>query len=164
MPTFYAKNLCLATSAGLHYLFITKMTHPLQDIYDKVPEMDCQGHCGRDRHNTCCANIACTATEAFIMEQHIGREAAWVGTPDGMMRQNRDVYFPNIACPFLGVGGRCEVYEVRPLICRLWGATREMPCPWGCKPKRVLNYLDAMRLLNEAAKRNAQVMVEGIPS
>ena len=38
-------------------------------------------------------------------------------------------------CPLLN-GTTCTVHKVRPLICRLWGATRTMECPHGCKPKR----------------------------
>lgn len=37
------------------------------------------------------------------------------------------------ACPALQ-SGRCEVYEVRPMVCRLWGAVEGMQCPYGCVP------------------------------
>lgn len=30
---------------------------------------------------------------------------------------------------------RCGVYEVRPLICRLWGIIESLPCPYGCVPE-----------------------------
>jgi hypothetical protein len=42
-------------------------------------------------------------------------------------------------CPYLE-GGRCTVYDVRPLICRLWGMGdfEIMACPWGCEPERRL--------------------------
>ena len=33
-------------------------------------------------------------------------------------------------------GDRCGVYERRPMLCRLWGATEELPCPYGCKTDR----------------------------
>lgn len=36
-------------------------------------------------------------------------------------------------CPAL-VENRCTVYDVRPTICRLWGAGPGMACPWGCEP------------------------------
>lgn len=37
-------------------------------------------------------------------------------------------------CPALTADERCGVYEVRPMVCRLWGAAEPMPCPWGCRP------------------------------
>ena len=37
-------------------------------------------------------------------------------------------------CPYLQ-DGRCSIYPVRPMICRLWGATERMPCPFGCTPE-----------------------------
>lgn len=33
-------------------------------------------------------------------------------------------------------GDRCGVYDRRPMLCRLWGATEELPCPYGCQPDR----------------------------
>ena len=54
------------------------------------------------------------------------------------------------ACPAL-VDGACTVYEIRPTICRLWGATRSMPCPHGCTPDDALTKDDSRRLLHEAA-------------
>lgn len=31
--------------------------------------------------------------------------------------------------------GRCAVYDIRPMICRLWGLSEDMPCPYGCVPE-----------------------------
>lgn len=41
------------------------------------------------------------------------------------------------ACPFLAQG-RCTIYEQRPAICRLWGASRALQCPFGCLPRGAL--------------------------
>ena len=39
-----------------------------------------------------------------------------------------------LTCGYLDqVHRRCTVYAVRP-ICRLWGVTTDMACPWGCQP------------------------------
>jgi Fe-S-cluster containining protein len=48
-----------------------------------------------------------------------------------------DAPTPDGACPALSRAfgtGRCRVHEIRPTICRLWGATASMPCPHGCTP------------------------------
>ncbi len=49
--------------------------------------------------------------------------------------------------------GRCSVYEVRPLICRLWGATEAMPCPFGCEPDRVLTDEESSALISAVKTR-----------
>jgi Fe-S-cluster containining protein len=53
-------------------------------------------------------------------------------------------------CPALK-DGRCTVYEIRPTICRLWGATQSMPCPHGCTPPEALIQAESFELLRMAA-------------
>ena len=48
--------------------------------------------------------------------------------------------------------GRCAIYSIRPLICRLWGATKRLPCPWGCKPGRYLTEKESRALLARAER------------
>lgn len=48
---------------------------------------------------------------------------------------------------------RCSVYEIRPMICRLWGLVRGMPCPYGCRPEGgLLPDEEGQRLLREAER------------
>lgn len=54
-------------------------------------------------------------------------------------------------CPALE-DGRCAVYESRPTICRLWGATLSMPCPHGCTPPNALEQAESFELLRLAAE------------
>ena len=55
-------------------------------------------------------------------------------------------------CPLLK-DGACSVYDRRPAICRLWGLTEELRCPFGCEPeerwtdKRAKEWLDAVQRL-----------------
>jgi hypothetical protein len=45
----------------------------------------------------------------------------------------------------------CAVYELRPLVCRLWGAIERLKCPFGCIPKGGwLSDKEAYRLVEEA--------------
>lgn len=47
--------------------------------------------------------------------------------------------------------GRCSVYDVRPMVCRLWGLVPSMRCPYGCKPEGgYLSEREGMRMLLEA--------------
>ncbi|AZG73191.1 YkgJ family cysteine cluster protein [Shewanella livingstonensis] len=41
-------------------------------------------------------------------------------------------------CVYLGPKG-CEVYEERPLICRVFGTTPRMPCPEGRRPEKMID-------------------------
>lgn len=41
-------------------------------------------------------------------------------------------------CPYLGKNG-CEVYGERPLICRLFGTTPNLPCPNGKAPIEMID-------------------------
>lgn len=51
-------------------------------------------------------------------------------------------------CPALGEDGSCRVHEVRPMVCRLWGAVASLPCPHGCTPDGgLLSDADGLDLL-----------------
>jgi Fe-S-cluster containining protein len=58
-------------------------------------------------------------------------------------------------CPYLE-DERCSVYEVRPLICRLWGVVDSMPCLWGCQPEpRYLTTEEGYAFLERAREISA---------
>jgi hypothetical protein len=61
-------------------------------------------------------------------------------TEEGRRLEATGVHIPNIhedskmveTCPAL-VDGRCSVYESRPTLCRIWGVSEPLPCPFvGC--------------------------------
>lgn len=43
-----------------------------------------------------------------------------------------------LKCPYAGANG-CDIYEKRPLVCRLFGTFDGLPCPNGCRPPFLLN-------------------------
>ena len=102
----------------------------LQAIYDKVPRIQCQGHC-----HTSCGPIGMRALEADLLEAHLGHPL---------------VPARSIDCQFLTEEGRCRIYENRPLVCRLWGVTTSMPCIYGCEREPMLSNEEALCLLQEA--------------
>src|ERR1043165_1016518 len=53
-------------------------------------------------------------------------------------------------CPLLE-NERCAVYNVRPMLCRLWGIVETMKCPWGCVPERWLTKEEGYEFLARAA-------------
>lgn len=87
----------------------------LKHLYRRLPRVQCQGKC-----QEACGPIACSTAEAEIMRRHSGRPLSFDA------RTGR--------CNYLNDGGRCSVYEVRPLVCRIFGASEKLPCIWGCKP------------------------------
>lgn len=86
----------------------------MRRIYAKVPEVKCKGLC-----QSCCGPIGMTPMEKLRLDHAAGHEV--IANPDTMR------------CSALGDDGRCSAYDSRPLICRMWGAARAMPCEHGCE-------------------------------
>lgn len=55
-------------------------------------------------------------------------------------------------CPMLTADQRCSVYELRPLVCRLWGMSEQMPCAWGCTPSRFVSRQETRELMEQSEK------------
>lgn len=92
----------------------------LESIYAKLPAINCRGKC-----QEACGPIACSGQEAANMEKANGGPLGEIG--------------PDLICPLLTADGKCRVYAARPMICRLWGLTKSMRCPFGCTPSRWLS-------------------------
>lgn len=82
-------------------------------IWSRVPSVNCRGLCVE-----ACGPIAMSDAEEAILDRR--------GVRVGFDRET-------LTCNQLKFG-RCQVYEDRPLVCRLWGAVPEMRCPFGCEP------------------------------
>jgi len=78
----------------------------------KLPKMKCDSGCGE------CCGIAPTTdkefrrVEAFIQEHGV------------------EVVDQGVTCPFYQ-GGKCVIYPVRPLACKLFGHALKLVCPRG---------------------------------
>ena len=114
----------------------------LERLYRSLPTIDCQGKC-----IDACGPIACTPLEAKRMTEAGGPfkvtgrviKLQFLGNIQG-----------RIDCGYLDEEGRCRVYDVRPLICRLYGLTERMRCPFGCKPSRWLSADECMAFMKKA--------------
>lgn len=98
----------------------------LEEIYAQVPEVHCKGLCTQ----ACGPVLASPAENQIILERH----------------GSLPLPLPNLQCDKLKEG-RCSIYSARPLVCRLFGAVREMRCPFGCVPRKFLSDRDASALL-----------------
>lgn len=100
-------------------------TARLLALYAKVPKIECLGKCWES-----CGPIAIVQLE----HERIGKPKQLDDTLD---------------CPVLTPDNACSQYERRPLICRLWGVVKGMPCPFGCVAERILSDEEAHELLDE---------------
>lgn len=112
----------------------------LEDIYGLIPAVDCKGLC-----QDSCGPIAMSVEEdRRVRERGFDIPALLDGV--AALERGEEFY-----CPAL-VGGRCAVYDVRPAVCRLWGATESMPCPHGCTPADALTRHESHHLLRLTAE------------
>lgn len=95
---------------------------PIQRLYDRVPETRCKDGCFR-----CCINSVQMASE----------ERGRIGG-----------YEWNGRCPHLTSDGKCGVYDARPLVCRLYGASELFFCP-DCECAEPLSEEETRSMLRE---------------
>lgn len=93
----------------------------LQELYDQIPAIPaCDGSCW----------TSCGPIDMSDRERQRIRHAGFKITPMDEARASADTYW----CEALTSGKRCAIYELRPVICRLWGVMESLPCPYGCIP------------------------------
>lgn len=63
----------------------------------------------------------------------------------------------SLNCPHLGKNG-CEVYDERPLICRLFGTTPKLPCPRGKRPEVMIDF-HVEQQIHQYFRETRQVLV-----
>lgn len=91
-------------------------------LYAQVPDVDCKGLCVE----------SCGPIDMHPYERaRVRRAGVRIPAPGDALQQI--VETGEYACPALA-GGRCSVYELRPMICRVWGASEELSCGHGCRP------------------------------
>lgn len=111
----------------------------LGDIWGSIPPVACKGLC-----EDSCGPITMSEDEDTRIRQ-LGYDIPSMPDALAALERGEDYY-----CPAL-VDGRCAVYEDRPTICRLWGATESMPCPHGCTPDGALTQDRSHELLRLSA-------------
>lgn len=101
----------------------------LDKLYASMPGIECKGFCWGS-----CGPIVMSKAEYERLVQI------------------NDTPRQDLTCPLLTADKKCSAYQARPTLCRLWGVAEEMPCPFGCKPERVVPKTEGYGYL-EAAKR-----------
>jgi hypothetical protein len=107
----------------------------LEELYAEIPQpVGCTGQCWES-----CGPIG------FSVEEGRRMEAAGVKVPNAN-EARLDLY-----CPALGKDRCCMVYEVRPVLCRVWGVSEPMPCPVdGCFAPFPLDAIETQELLRKS--------------
>ena len=106
----------------------------LQMLYARIPKIECKGKCWR-----ACGPIVASDLELVRVTHASGKSL--------------DFSRESLECNMLDpVFKTCRVYNVRPLICRLFGAVDSdlMRCPHGCKPDAYLTDKQAHSLIAES--------------
>lgn len=94
-----------------------KRRDALNDLYAELPALKCKQLCAES-----CGPIVMTRVEWQRVCKTLSEERKAIGS---------------LTCPILE-NGLCAAYDVRPMLCRLWGLVETMKCPWGCVPERYL--------------------------
>lgn len=84
-------------------------------LREEIPAFECVPGC-----HDCCGPVTTSSEEMSRLPMKTDAE--------------HEAALNDFSCVHLGPNG-CEVYTERPLICRLFGTTEQMPCPNGRRPE-----------------------------
>lgn len=102
----------------------------LEVLYAQLPKIECQRKC----HESC-GPIVMTRLEARRLPE-LSFEKMMMKHKSGPPLQGigfLSIVPASLTCPLLK-NGACAAYDRRPAICRLWGLTEKLRCPFGCEP------------------------------
>jgi Fe-S-cluster containining protein len=118
----------------------SEMDAQLAEIYARIPRIpDCDGRCW----------TSCGPIDMSDRERQRIRAAGTRITPYQKAMASPERFW----CDALTGDRRCAVYDLRPLICRLWGAVEGMPCVFGCVPEGgYLTDIEAYRMIAESTR------------
>ena len=114
----------------------------LAAIWAELPGLACKGRCAD----------TCTVTDGSALERTLLAERGKPLPPRMTLPEHQALIAAGRGprCPALGPLGTCTVYDVRPLICRLFGLVglavqggpvqrgAALACDYGCEPERWL--------------------------
>lgn len=116
----------------------------LEAIYRRIPDIHCAGLCQES-----CGPIGISRLEAHRIERRAGN----IGKVNS-----------NNLCPLLNrFTGKCSVYHIRPVLCRLWGVVESMPCKFGCIPDpRYLTHQEGLEILRQVKVASERIGYSGM--
>lgn len=127
-------------------------------LYAALPRVECQRKC-----QACCSPVGDLMT-AFERDRIIARTGKAPNVlklgffHDPETGEPILTSFPTkeeaeaLKCNMLGADGSCTVYDIRPVICRIWGVSDKMPCDFGCKGSGEVPDAECVKLVLETKK------------
>lgn len=94
----------------------------IKKLYAKIPEFECLEGC-----TGCCGPVPFSKWE-------------WDRIKDKRKATGFD-------CPYINCG-KCEIYDKRPLLCRLFGTVEDLRCPYGRRPDKLLSKKEGQEIMN----------------
>lgn len=118
-----------------------KSYHSLRELYADIPDAHCKGLCGPTH---------CTRVLASRAEMRNARQAGvdLTSTREELIEGMNG----SLSCQAFSPAKGCLIYEARPLICRIWGASIELICPHGCRPSRYLTAEESRHMVSESIR------------
>jgi Fe-S-cluster containining protein len=103
-----------------------QISRRLRRLYRRIPEVPCPPGCVQ-----CCGPVAMTTEE--------------------LERLDKETQVSDLRCPFAVPGKGCSVYEIRPFLCRIFGAIegKKFKCPLGVISENPLTEKEAKFLFKE---------------
>lgn len=113
----------------------------LTELYKKIPDIDCKGLC----------HPSCTIVPAAKIEIKRARERMGGKNPFNPIAAVRGLKEKDPKIPSCAAlkNEKCSIYHARPAICRLYGVSEGLECPFGCKPKKTISKQEAYALVRE---------------
>jgi Fe-S-cluster containining protein len=97
-------------------------------LYATIPTVQCRKQC-----QDCCGPIDMSARERERIRQRTGKDVG-VGAAPSLLPDERGRLNVCLTCNMLTPAGECSVYDIRPVICRVFGVSESLKCPYGCRP------------------------------
>ena len=114
-PTYFTGLLVLQAQM-ISMSDIDVIKKDLENIYNKIPDFECK-HC-----HSCCGPIIWFKTEEILMEKYMEEHEI-----ENVKWTTKEFQENKMKCPFLK-NDRCEIYQARPIVCRLQGNVPDLPC------------------------------------
>jgi Fe-S-cluster containining protein len=121
-----------------------KAVAKLDALYALLPTVACKGLCTR-----ACGPLPMTTIEAERMRK---------ADPQRRLPMIRE----DMTCDYLTPSGRCGVYAVRPLICRVYGTAKNLSCQHGCVPDRWLTPHEFLAIAQAVERAGGPLVFSGV--
>jgi len=117
---------------------MTNNSRQIRFFRKNIPAFACRPGC-----HDCCGPVTTSAEEMARLPVKSDAE--------------HEAALAELNCPHLGSNG-CQVYEERPLICRLFGTTPRLACPNGYRPEAMIDPIIEQKI-HLYFRKNRQVLV-----